>query len=38
MINVKLKDGSIREIEENSSVLDLAKLISKKLRKICSCR
>ena len=33
MINVKLKDGSIREIEENSSVLDLAKLISKKLGK-----
>ena len=33
MINVKLKDGSIIEIEENSSVLDLAKLISKKLGK-----
>ena len=33
MINVKLKDGSIREVEENSSVLDLAKLISKKLGK-----
>ncbi len=33
MINVKLKDGSTIEIEENSSVLDLAKLISKKLGK-----
>ena len=34
MINVKLKDGSIREIEENSSVLDLAKLISKNLENL----
>ncbi len=33
MINLKLKDGSIREIEENSTVLDLAKSISKKLGK-----
>ena len=33
MINLKLKDGSIRKIEENSTVLDLAKSISKKLGK-----
>lgn len=33
MINVKLKDGSLREIKEDSNVLDLANLISKKLAK-----
>ena len=33
MINVKLKDGSVRRIEENSTILDLAKSISKKLGK-----
>ena len=33
MINVKLKDGSIREVDENSTILDLAKSISKKLAK-----
>lgn len=33
MINVKLKDGSIREIKVESSVLELASLISKKLVK-----
>ena len=33
MINVKLKDGSVRGIEENSTILDLAKSISKKLGK-----
>lgn len=33
MINVKLKDGTIKEIEDNSSILDLAKIISNKLAK-----
>ncbi|MGL5244916.1 MAG: threonine--tRNA ligase, partial [Sarcina sp.] len=33
MINVKLKDGSIKEIKEESNVLELADLISKKLAK-----
>ncbi|MDU4890153.1 MAG: threonine--tRNA ligase [Clostridium sp.] len=33
MLKVKLKDGSVREVMENSSVLDLAGLISKKLLK-----
>ena len=33
MINVKLKDGSLREVREDSNVLDLANLISKKLAK-----
>ncbi|WP_315079413.1 threonine--tRNA ligase [uncultured Clostridium sp.] len=33
MINVKLKDGSIREIKVESNVLELANLISKKLAK-----
>lgn len=34
MINVKLKDGSIREVKEESNVLELASLISKKLAKV----
>lgn len=33
MLKVKLKDGSVKEVMENSSVLDLAGLISKKLLK-----
>lgn len=33
MINVKLKDGTIKEIEDNSNILDLAKIISNKLAK-----
>lgn len=33
MIKVKLKDGSIREINESSSILDLAESISKNLSK-----
>ncbi|MPQ42955.1 threonine--tRNA ligase [Clostridium tarantellae] len=33
MINVKLKDGSIKEIKEESNILELANLISKKLGK-----
>ena len=33
MISIKLKDGSVREIEENSSVLDLANSISRNLGK-----
>ena len=33
MLKVKLKDGSVREVMENSSVLDLAGLISKKILK-----
>ena len=33
MIKVKLKDGSIKEIQEHSSILELADLISKKLAK-----
>lgn len=33
MLKVKLKDGSVREVMENSSVLDLAGSISKKLLK-----
>ena len=33
MINVKLKDGSLREVKEDSNVLELANLISKKLAK-----
>ena len=33
MIKVTLKDGSVRGIEENSTILDLAKSISKKLGK-----
>lgn len=32
-INIKLKDGSEREIEENSTVMDLAQSISRKLGK-----
>ena len=32
-IKVKLNDGSLREVEENSSVLDLANLISRNLGK-----
>lgn len=31
MLKVKLKDGSVREINEASSVLDLANVISKRL-------
>lgn len=34
MINVKLKDGSIREVKEESNILELASLISKKLAKV----
>lgn len=34
MLKVKLKDGSIREINEASSVLDLANVISKRLGKL----
>ncbi|MEG0613604.1 MAG: threonine--tRNA ligase [Clostridium sp.] len=34
MINIKLKDGSVREIKEKSNVLGLANLISKKLAKV----
>lgn len=34
MINVKLKDGSIREVKEESNILELANLISKKLAKV----
>lgn len=34
MINIKLKDGSIREVKEESNVLELASLISKKLAKV----
>lgn len=34
MIKVKLKDGSIREIKEESNILELASLISKKLAKV----
>ena len=33
MISIKLKDGSVREIEDNSSVLDLANSISRNLGK-----
>ena len=33
MLKVKLKDGSVKEVMENSSVLDLAGLISKKILK-----
>lgn len=33
LICIKLKDGSVREIEENSSIIDLVKSISKKLAK-----
>lgn len=31
LINVKLKDGSIKEIEDNSTVFDLAQSISRNL-------
>ena len=31
MINVKLNDGSVREIEEGSNIYELAKLLSKNL-------
>ena len=34
MINVKLKDGSSREINEGSNIYDLASLISKNLAKV----
>jgi threonyl-tRNA synthetase len=34
MINIKLKDGSVREAEDNITVLDLAKAISNKLAKV----
>ncbi|MEG1798505.1 MAG: TGS domain-containing protein, partial [Clostridium sp.] len=33
MINVKLKDGSIREIEDHSNIYELAKSLSKNLAK-----
>ena len=33
MINVKLNDGSVREIEEGSNIYELAKLLSKSLAK-----
>jgi threonyl-tRNA synthetase len=33
MIKIKLKDGSIREVEDNSSILDLANSISRNLGK-----
>ena len=33
MINVKLKDGSVRQLEENSNVYDLASSISRNLAK-----
>ncbi len=33
MINVKLNDGSVREIEEDLTIYDLAKLLSKNLAK-----
>lgn len=33
MINVKLNDGSVREIEEGSNIYELAKLLSKNLAK-----
>ena len=33
MINVKLKDGSVREIEEGSNIYELAKSLSKNLSK-----
>ena len=32
-IKIKLKDGSIREIDDNSTVFDLAQSISRKLGK-----
>ena len=38
MIKVKLNDGSIREVEENSTLLDLAKTINRNLAKIGNCR
>ena len=33
MINIKLKDGSVKEVEDNSSLMDLAASISRKLGK-----
>lgn len=33
MISIKLKDGSVREIQAGSSVMDLAKEISGRLAK-----
>ena len=34
MINVKLKDGSVRQLEDNSNVYDLASSISRNLAKV----
>lgn len=34
MINIKLKDGSIKEIADESSIYDLANSISKNLAKV----
>ena len=33
MINVKLKDGSVREVQEGSNIYELAKSLSKNLAK-----
>ena len=35
MIKLKLKDGSIMEVEKGSSILDVAKKISEGLARIC---
>ncbi|MGL5822691.1 MAG: threonine--tRNA ligase [Sarcina sp.] len=37
MIKITLKDGSIKEVEQNSSVLDIAKAISEGLARVAMC-
>ncbi len=38
MIKVKLKDGSILEVKQGSSVLEVAKNISEGLARMATCR
>ena len=37
MIKVTLKDGSIKEVEQGTSVIDLAKSISEGLARMATC-
>ena len=37
MVKLKLKDGSIMEVEKGSSILDVAKKISEGLARIATC-
>ena len=37
MIKITLKDGSVREIENEMSILDVAKLISERLARVATC-